>query len=292
MKYLVVGVAAVSLLSACGGSGGGSNNSTGLSELVSFVEDGSADGTYSASGMGVSTRYVTNADGTVTSVETPVSDRNIDASLTFEDGEIEAISVETPDGTLTFSRSAGDTFTVQQGAITAVSADGDRIMVTADPLQQGYEYQSYGTWQTGLTGTTRLAGAGSIGARTSASQMPSSGSASYYGDSTGQVFTDGEVAVTTSYIAVDTDFDTVEVYSSETVTADPITGVITGSRSDLDFYAEGSVSGTGFAATMDTGTLTGTVDGQFYGPDAAEVGGTFSGTTADSTYIGAFGAIQ
>ncbi|MBE9639957.1 transferrin-binding protein-like solute binding protein [Salipiger mangrovisoli] len=296
MKYVCIGTAALALLSACGDGSKSSNSGSAVPGFTSFSAMGtSGDGTYRANGMALSTSYVTDAEGNVTSVGAPVLDRNITTDLTYAGGELTGATIRTSKGTITLSTANGDTFDVTSidGGFLATSADGDRFLVAADPFQQGYEYQTFGTWQTGMTGTSRVAGAGSVGSRTSASQMPATGSASYYGDSLGQVITDGQVAVTTSYIAVDTpDFSTVEIYSSDTITADPLTGAKIADRADLDFYAAGTVSGTGFAADIDTGVLTGAVDGQFYGSNAQEVGGTFSGTTADSTYIGAFGAVD
>lgn len=296
MKYVFIGTAALSLLAACGD--GSSNSAADLASTTDFTSfsdlETVEDGTYRMNGMAVSTRYQTDGTGAVTLVGLPFTDTGITADLTYKGGLLTAATLWTRDGTIYFATENGDTFdfTTVRGGILATSADGDRLLVAADPAQQTYEYQTFGTWQTGLNRSSRVAGAGSAGSRTAASQMPDTGTASYYGDSLGQVITDGKVSVTTSYIAVDTDFDTVEVYSSDTVTADPVTGAITGDRSDLDFYTAGSVSGTGFGADIDTGVLTGSVNGQFYGDNAQEVGGTFSGSTADSTYFGAFGAVD
>lgn len=294
MKYLLVSTAALALLAACsdGKTSARSSHSSAVTPLTDFTTP--EDGTYRASGMAVSSGYTTDASGKVLSFGTPETETDITADMTYEDGLLTAVTLTTSKGTVTLSTADGDSFDVSTvlNGILATSADGDVMLVAADPTKGGYSYQTFGAWQSGLNGTSRVAGAGSLGVRTSESQMPTSGTASYYGDSLGQVVTGDKVEMTTSYIAVDTDFDMVEIYSSDTVTADPTTGAITGDRSDLDFYTAGSVSGTGFAADIDTGVLTGSVDGQFYGDNAQEVGGTFSGSTADSTYFGGFGAVD
>ncbi|WP_226628841.1 transferrin-binding protein-like solute binding protein [Alloyangia pacifica] len=294
MKYVLISAAALALVAACGdGSRSARSGSSATpTPLSSFAPP--TDGTYRANGMAVSSGYTTDAEGNVLAFGTPETEGDITADLTYEDGDLIAATLTTSTGSFTLSTAAGDSFdlTTVEGGFVATSADGDVMLVVADPEQQGYSYQTFGAWQTGLTGSSRVAGAGSLGVRTSESQMPTTGTASYYGDSLGQVVTDGQLSVTTSYIAVDTDFDTVEIYSSDTITADPATGEITGDRPDLDFYTAGSVSGTGFAADIVTDDLSGSLDGQFYGDNAQEVGGTFSGTTADSTYIGAFGAVD
>ena len=60
--------------------------------------------------------------------------------------------------------------------------------------------------------------------------------------------------------------------------------------SNLDFNGGGPVSGTGFSASVSASTTSGTANGQFYGPTAQEVGGTFGLTGGATTYIGSFGA--
>ncbi|MCA0941901.1 transferrin-binding protein-like solute binding protein [Salipiger pacificus] len=294
MKYVLVGTAALALLAACsdGKTSARSSSSSAITPLTDMTSP--EDGTYRANGMAVSSGYTTDAAGNVLAFGTPETESDITADMTYEGGELTAVTLTTSKGTVSLSTADGDSFDVSTvlNGILATSADGDVMLVAADPTKGDYSYQSFGAWQSGLNGTSRVAGAGSIGVRTSESQMPTSGTASYYGDSLGHVITGDKVEMTTSYIAVDTDFDTVEVYSSDTVTADPVTGAITGDRSDLDFYTAGSVSGTGFGADIDTGVLTGSVNGQFYGDNAQEVGGTFSGSTADSTYFGAFGAVD
>ncbi|SDH74451.1 transferrin-binding protein-like solute binding protein [Alloyangia pacifica] len=296
MKYVCFGTAALALLSACGDGSTSARSGSASASTIAFTSTSTTDdGTYRADGMTVSTGYQTDADGNVVSVGPVVTDSTAITDLTYEGGALTGVTVRTSSGTIVLSAASGDTFdtTTVAGGIVATTADGNTLLVAANPVSQGYEYQTFGSWQTGLNGTSRVAGAGSIGNRTSASQMPTTGSASYYGDSLGQVITNGEVAVTTSYIAVDTpDFDSIEIYSSDTITADPTTGAKIADRADLDFYAAGTISGSGFSAGINYGQLTGSVDGQFYGGNAQEVGGTFSGTTPDSTYIGAFGAVD
>ena len=88
-----------------------------------------------------------------------------------------------------------------------------------------------------------------------------------------------------------------ETYGTEKLDTSGTTGVkvadstldMTGSLS----YAANSNSFKGIVAT--TGGLTGTSTGQFYGPNAEELGGVFSlkGTgTSKENYAGAYGAKQ
>jgi len=64
---------------------------------------------------------------------------------------------------------------------------------------------------------------------------------------------------------------------------------------ELDFSGTGNVSGNTFTADVSgSGAgagINGTANGVFYGPDAEEVGGTFSTQgTGGVSYIGAYGA--
>ena len=68
-----------------------------------------------------------------------------------------------------------------------------------------------------------------------------------------------------------------------------------GTDSRLDFTGSGPVSGSVFKASVDANfsvPVSGSADGQFYGPSAQEVGGTFGLDGSDLTYIGSFGAKQ
>ena len=57
----------------------------------------------------------------------------------------------------------------------------------------------------------------------------------------------------------------------------------------LDYSGEGSVSGSSFAANISGPATSGTANGVFYGPNANEVGGTFSATGAGISHVGSFG---
>ena len=64
--------------------------------------------------------------------------------------------------------------------------------------------------------------------------------------------------------------------------------------SDIEYMIDGSISNNGISAVLvgqagtDADGFEGRMDGQFYGPDAAEVGGTIKGTQASTVFNGYF----
>lgn len=137
------------------------------------------------------------------------------------------------------------------------------------------------------TGTT------SFGRRTGSSKMPDTGRASYVGGSKGALVIDGTLPVRTrSRMQIDVDFRSESIQISSTNTRSGET------RLPLDFAGSGRISGAAFSGTVSGGQVLGNIDGEttgrFYGPNAEEVGGTFSlnGRFGGATrnYVGSFGA--
>ena len=292
MKYFFLSASALTLLAACsGGSGGGSDRGSfsGDPAFASFAEAQSQGGDYRAEGVVSSAKYRVSSNGTVTITDDVETDDDAVARLSFKSGIISGIAVRDSEADITLSEDNARML-ASRGIILAATNNGDAAAIVGDTNVLGYEYQSFGVWQTGLNGTSGRAAAGSFGAETAGNQMPDAGTAIYAGESIGQVVTNGTDNLTTSYITVDTDFSTVDVSSRYTAQIDPVTGAYEGDRSDLDFHATGNIDGSSFEADITTAGMDGDVDGQFYGPGAQEVGGTFSAVTNDSSYLGSFGA--
>ncbi|MHA6346427.1 transferrin-binding protein-like solute binding protein [Roseivivax sp. CAU 1761] len=316
MKYIILTTTAITLLSACGFGGGmgddfddgsidggtidGGGDPGGpvrdydaATPLNSFSESAGQGGTYSAAGIVTSAEVTTNG-GKVTWVADPETTPGAQLHIHLEDELLRAVRV---------SRSGAD-FTLDEdnGALISGSEDGTRIALLsqdertgallADPRGTGFEYQSFGVWDVSQ-GMVGHGAAGSFGVRTSANALPAAGTASYHGSSVGQVVTEGEIYLTDSRVAVTTDFETVAMTSSDTSIVDMSTGnATTAARPDLDFTASGTLTGSGFTSNIDTAGIEGSVNGQFYGPGAEEVGGTFAAKAGQSTYLGAFGAAK
>lgn len=182
--------------------------------------------------------------------------------------------------------------------IAGVSNDGSDLMVGMLPLNAGYEYQTYGVWQTGRGAGAGTAGAFSVGAQTDGMNVPTSGTATFRGNALGAVVDrDGQDYVAGSDATLSADFAsrTVGFRTSNTGIVDPVSGAVSGAPS-LDMtgtMAYGGNSNRLIGSASTASGMTGTLDGRFYGPQANEVGGLF--TLSDDlgeVYGGSFGAVR
>lgn len=285
----------VALVSACSGGSGSANFGSEL-QFTNFssVPD---TGRVQLNGSAIQTTYTVDGDGNIVLDAPTTLPVNSVTILETESGDQVAITVDRDGTNLTIDAREGDRIFDLGGTFLYEAADGSSVVLLANPDTAGFEYQTFGSWVTGLTSTSGTAGAGSYGARTNTSGKPSPGtSATYAGASTGVAsLPDGDPYATVSTVTVNTDFSTVSMTSNGTEGANlnsPVTSF--NALPDLDFIAVGTVSGTGFNATVagTTSSLTGTATGQFYGPAADEVGGGFTATAPNTNYIGAFGARQ
>ena len=294
----LVAVMALGLV-GCGGGGGGGGSST-LSPFVNWssvaagtsvsISGDSQEATYS---FDVATRTVTGL-----SFSAPSSGATFTATYDAQ-GEATNFSLTSARGTsLSFSRAAGDTFgyLIMNPKITvAISRDGTNTFFGANPLAYGFEYQSFGIWGTGSGTGSGTIGNLSVGAQTSGSAVPSSGTATYSGitggryvDGTGSPFyTSSLMSASANFSSRSLSFST----SGTEVTADLVTSSsaaalnMTGSLS----YSAGSNQFSGSVST--TSGLSGTATGRFYGPSAQEIGGSFLVNGAGGEgYAGGFGA--
>lgn len=179
------------------------------------------------------------------------------------------------------------------------SLDGTSAVVTGGNATSGaasiksLEYTSYGVWlessATGvLTGpSSQVSGAGGfvIGDPTPVGDMPRAGSASYSGRAVAVELRDGQAPRPLS----GTLDATVDFTSGRLGAAADLAGAVDGSsfgRVSMDGL---SISGNRFAGTARAGDRTGSVEGGFAGPGAAELGGSFE-LRGSSTVHGAFAA--
>lgn len=136
----------------------------------------------------------------------------------------------------------------------------------------------------------------SVGAPTTGSAIPTSGTAIFTGK-LGGIYVDaaGNDFVTASALTVNADFAarTLGVSSTGTVKSPDLSTTSAASNLNLSgtlAYAAGTNS---FAGTLTNGsTLSGTSTGRFYGPNAEELGGVFilKAGSGVETYGGAYGA--
>ena len=281
-------------LAGCGGSsdGGGTAPGVGNNIFTSFsnIPD---NGTTIIAGTSRGASYIAeNSDGTgkvtVSSVSGP---DDATAAVRTKNGNTVALSVNAPGANVSFDSENGDILGSTEGFLSLTSADGQKDAGFRDPEAAGFEYQTYGSWLTGLGTGSGNVGVGSFGARTASGSLPS-GTATYEGGSTGvAVDGSGEAYITGSIVTVSTDFSTAEITSNFTKAVNLNTDELIDAP-NINFTGSGPVSGSGFKASVAGSSVSGSADGQFYGPNAQEVGGTFGLAGSGITYSGAFGAKQ
>lgn len=193
----------------------------------------------------------------------------------------------------THTQESWDSVTNGQYADRA-SADGSVVRI-AEPSGPGldFEYQTFGIWHTGAEPQTggRI-GAFSVGAATAAADVPSTGSATFVGRSQG-VYVDGTGKMLHSDADSRLDVDFAGGAATFRTTGTLLTGTDgsgVAAAPELDIAGTLSRSGAGFSGAVSSAGMSGTAEGAFYGPGAAEAGGLFSlkGSGTES-HIGSFG---
>jgi hypothetical protein len=176
-----------------------------------------------------------------------------------------------------------------------VSNAAKRLVVAILPEVLGWNYQSFGVWDTATsTSTSGTINVASFGAMTPGNAIPTGGTGNYIGMSSG-VYADssGNPYFVSASFAANADFATrtVNFSTSNTQRGDLNTGIITADSSlnlsgTLSYQAatnniQGNIAATG---------MSGTASARFYGPGAEEIGGTFQVSEAGrGNYMGAFG---
>lgn len=200
-----------------------------------------------------------------------------------------AVAIVSGDDLIVFDSTDGASISSDGLLTTLASADGEIISLVANADRYGFEYQRFGTWIDGFGDTNANLGVGSFGVETTPSQRPT-GSATFNGASSGFSVRNGDVLfLTTSDIAISTDFSSISIESSNTGAVDLRSGDVS-SAPDLDFVGTGNIVGSAFEFSISGPDLTGRLDGSFFGPAAEEVGGTFEANGNNTFYVGAFGA--
>jgi hypothetical protein len=292
---------AIFLLTACVGGGGGSGSAiVGGGGPAPFTKwsDITPVTTIAASGISQDASYTAPAP---TFVLTSLTDHGTSsastATITYgAGGSVERISINTPHTSLTWDQANGDIFTPSPSAIAVLDPLRTKFGVALEPTFFGWDYQTYGIWETGRGLGSGDIGAISVGAPTAGSAIPVTGVATFTGRSSGMYInaTGTEDYITDGLITVNANFvtRTLGLATTGTVKMDTMT-LATTVAPNLDMtgtltYEAGANSFTGPVTA--TG-LAGKSTGQFYGPNAEELGGVFSLTGAGfESHAGAYGA--
>lgn len=218
-------------------------------------------------------------------------------------GTLTAASVVTSNQTQNYDsfQTANASGTLLIGLKSSASADW---ALAAEPTSNllNWKYQSIAIWTDpdGLGGGKY--GAISAGAETDATTLPTSSAATFTGAG-GGYYTDASnnVFVVQSDISATANFVTRQLVLTSTNSGKQqySNGVFGSYAGDANLNYSGTLTNTingsehVLAGTLTTTSgMTGPVQGRFYGPNGAEVGGAFNLTGGSQTFVGAFGAKQ
>ncbi|MBW8306795.1 MAG: transferrin-binding protein-like solute binding protein [Thiobacillus sp.] len=296
-------------LSACGGGGGGTAPTT-VTPLATTAFTKWSDVTpnveYKADGLGQEVTGTASGGQFVAIEPSGVAD-GYSAYLTFDSAlQLSQLKLTTPDPTLVVldKAAAGTTFAdVTFPPETSPQFVGARnstdVAVMAKPIDLNWEWQTFGIWETDRDSlTSRKFGAMSVGAPTIGTAIPGSGTATFAGYSAGSyVDTAGKGTTVFAALTVGANFGTQTLTFNTANTQTSSDWVTFTPNNDLNLngtltYAPGTNRFTG-SVNNPGSRLTGNSTGQFYGPNAEELGGVFllQGSGVE-TYAGAYGAKQ
>lgn len=176
------------------------------------------------------------------------------------------------------------------------STSGYEIGLVANPHILGWNYQSFGVWDSRVSDEGHIT-ANSFGAATPASAVPTTGSANFTGKLTGfYVAPSGQGSVAAANVTATANFSTRSIgfASSGTTLTRDLSQSTSAPSLDLNgtlTYSPGSNSFTGTLRNAG-GTMSGVSNGKFYGPAAQELGGVFAvkSPTSVEAFTGAYGA--
>jgi len=320
-------------LSGCLGSGGGLNVDSGgagdHSGSGSGSDDrgGSGDGSDGASGAAYQILDEL-PEGTVltlhrgqgletasigTGISITIDDAATDAKVTLNDRTSEKVFTLTlPDGRSAIVDTQGDNedVTAPDGALQsedAISDGTDRLHLTDYGEAYGLQYTEFGGWDVSTASDDVYSiGVWSTGNETLEADVPATGTATFTGGAQGYANVGGTAALFSGDASFSADFGNGSLTGNVT---DIKTAAIGSSSlqtmSGISF--DGTINGGGFSGTadatvdpagrafdVDLSGATGAFGGHFYGPDAQELGGSFTleGGANNVSLIGSFGAKQ
>ncbi|HXZ55619.1 MAG TPA: transferrin-binding protein-like solute binding protein [Burkholderiales bacterium] len=290
-------VSIVTAIAGCGGGGGGGTPPPAPEPFPSFtLKQPYQNQTFTVSGISQTGSGTIDSSGTVTSATFgPVDTANSTASISYDPTQIpSAFSFMTPQSNVTFDRNGGNTLICSSGVCEGDTATASSLLV--DPVAVGWNYQTFGIWADAPSSTTWIAGAISVGYPTPASAVPTTGNATFTGIAAGfYVDPTGALFGTAANMTANADFTNRSIgFATSNTQVANVNGTTIGPNAGLDLsgtltYSAGTNQFSGSVQTADT-SLNGSATGQFYGPSAQEIGGTYRLTGSGvSGMLGAFG---
>lgn len=293
MKKLAI-LALPLIVAACAGGGGGGGGSASTSPAANFTNWSALgpNSTITAAGSSTQLSYTQSGDTVSPSSGTQsATGASVTVGLNAA-GDLSTFALQSGQGaSFTLDRAKGDSFndfTVNGIPVSYLQSKNGQNEAT---LSNGFEYQGFGVWATGIGTGSGNAGAVSVGSVTPATNIPTTGSATFSGTTIGTLTVNG---IPDNFVASSTskvDFAARTIAYSTAGTTILGTGGASAAglnMSGLFVYNAGSNQFSGAVATGN-GAFKGSALGNFYGPNANELGGTYNMTGASGVMFGGFG---
>jgi transferrin binding protein len=293
-------------LCACG-SGKVDPDATGVSfTSFSSIQPGQ---TVNATGSSQTQNVTQDSSGTVTAqVVNPVDVTGANGLLTYASTAplaLKGIQFATPRSNVSWLDGRGNQHVICAGqscSATGGGATGVLLNPTGGFLGN---FQFFGYWLAVPGSATNIVGSISAGRLTPISSIPISGSILAYSGSSGGIYVDPTGAVQEHAASMAAAFNPAGptiTFSTGGTTVRPWNSAGAFLSAPLDItgqvtYVQGSsrFSGTVTIGPSSSPTMTGTINGAFYGPNTDEIGGTFELTSnfgAIESITGSFGGVR
>lgn len=284
-----------------GGGGGGKSSASTVSPFTSWAAV-KPNSTVVAAGGSSQFSYTANpVTGVVTAVGyTGQSSNGAAVNLTYGSGSLNltGVALQAAQGQYISIQAASGDYLGGYGLgpvpslIYGQSKDKKTEILGINAPAYGWNYQTYGVWITGQGTGAGTAGAVSGGSATPGTSVPTAGSATFVGNALG-LYTSGLTYSTVASMTANIDFSkrSIDFTTSGTITSN-FNGGGAYYAPGLDLsgtlaYSAGANSFGG--AVRSAGGMAGTAAGNFYGPTATEIGGTYALTTSGAAMGGGFG---
>ena len=164
-------------------------------------------------------------------------------------------------------------------------------VITQSVGAQSLNYAAYGLWASGDTAASGRAGTFAFGNLTPGASVPTTGSATFNGTTTG---VGGATGGSTVY-ALQGNAQIIANFATQSVTTNLTNlgtqNISTNATSSLsNLTGTSSISGNAYAGPIAGTGLTGTINGNFYGPAAQETAGVWQANGGGISWIGSYGA--
>lgn len=277
-NLLILSIA--SLVVGCGGGGGTPTKSFSNWNSISYPSNVVADG------LGYEGGYEANVDGAITSVTARQVSTAPRITLSYNSsGSLSSAVLETAT-----SRVDANSFSYPYREYIEGTHSNEDWSIFLNPSRLGWVYQTAGIWD---DDQSRRFGAMSVGAETTGSAIPTSGSATFSG--LWQAFYLSELGAFADAFAGTFDADV--NFSARSVSFIPTMNALSlytgqyssGLTPSGSLAYDSNTNNLVGTFSTDDGTMSGSAIGRFYGPDANEIGGIFDLTGSGQLMTGSFG---